>query len=484
MQGKFVLVTGGAGFVGSNLVKRLVADGNRVISLDNNFAGTSESVPGVDYRHGHTKDIAALVPETPDLIYHLGEYARVEQSLEEPEVVHDLNVVGTNAVLEYWKKKKCKLVYAGSSTKFGDGGLAREATPYASTKAANTEKVKEIGDRLGLPYAITYFYNVFGPGERGGRYGTVIKWFMEQYEHGEPITVTAPGTQRRNFTHVDDIVDGLFRVGEKGHGDEYGLGSEKSFSMIEVARLFGNDIVMLPPRAGNRMGSGIDTTKSRSLGWEATVALEDEVLGFLREYPRSGIVRRDKRVLVFSTTFHPVAGPAEEALCELMLAMPDVQFDVVTTLYSQSAKGATCPAPNAIVHRIGWGSRFDKFLLPIFGYRVAKKLHGRHKYLFAWGLMASYASLAALLLKRATRLPVLLTLADQHFDDVPLYSRLAMQVVLRGADQIYATERSQEKVVTKIARRTRIRETMGEGDAFANQIRFAYSEFLRKLLAK
>ena len=92
MHGKLILVTGGAGFVGSNLVKRLIVGGNRVISLDNNFAGTVEATEGVDYRHGHTKDVEPLVPETPDLIYHLGEYARVEQSVLEPDIVHDLNV--------------------------------------------------------------------------------------------------------------------------------------------------------------------------------------------------------------------------------------------------------------------------------------------------------------------------------------------------------------------------------------------------------
>ncbi len=481
MQGKLILVTGGAGFVGSNLIKRLVADGNRVISLDNYFAGTREAhVEGAEYREGHTKDIEQLVPETPDLIYHLGEYSRVEQSLEEPDVVNDLNVVGTRAVVDYWMQKKCKIVYAGSSTKFGDGGLAREATPYASTKAANTELVKKVGEQHSLPYAITYFYNVFGPGERSGRYGTVIRWFMEQYKNGQPITVTLPGTQKRNFTHIDDIVEGLMLVGEKGHGDEYGLGHEKSFSMLEVARLFGNDIIMLPERKGNRMNSSLDISKSRAIGWEATIALEDEIITFLRENPRAQIEKREKRLLVFTTTFHPVAGPAEEALCDLMRAMPDVHFDIVTTVYSQNAKSAVCPVDNATVYRVGFGNPLDKFLLPVLGYRVAKNLHTKHKYLFAWALMASYASLAALFLKRATGLPILLTLADQLFDDVPWHSRFAMSTILKGADQVYASERSQEKTASVIARRNHMRASMGEGDAFANQIRFAYSAFVRE----
>ncbi len=240
MGKKTILVTGGAGFVGSNLIKRLVAEGNRVISLDNYFVGSKEAhVEGAEYRGGHTKDIERLILETPDLIYHLGEYSRVEQSVLEPDIVHDLNTVGTAAVVEFWRKKKCKLVYAGSSTKFGDGGATRTTSPYAATKAANTETVKEIGEREHLPFAITYFYNVFGPGERTGVYGTVIESFKQMCLRGTPLTVVMPGTQMRNFTHVDDIVDGLILVGESGEGDEYGLGREKAYAIIDIARLFG-----------------------------------------------------------------------------------------------------------------------------------------------------------------------------------------------------------------------------------------------------
>ena len=284
---KPILVTGGAGFVGSNLCRRLISEGYMVIALDNYFAGSREAeVSGVEYRKGHTKDIAKLVPEDVDLIYHLGEYARVEASLAEPDVVWDLNVAGTHGVLEFWRTrnlvgKKCKLVYAGSSTKFADGGLARVATPYAWTKAANTELIKNYGTWYGLPYAITYFYNVYGPGERADKYGTLIEIFRQKYLKGEPLTVVSPGTQKRNFTHVDDIVEGLFLVGEKGEGDEFGLGDEREYSVLEVAQMFGSEIQMLPERAGNRMQSMIDTSKSRALGWQPKNSVADYIRGIV-----------------------------------------------------------------------------------------------------------------------------------------------------------------------------------------------------------
>ncbi len=273
-----VLVTGGAGFVGSHVCERLVREGHQVVSLDNYFTGSKENhVKGVDYREGHTKYVERLVPESFDLIYHLGEYSRVEKSLTEPEVVWDLNVAGTFGVVEFWRKRGGKLIYAGSSTKFADGGLGRDQSPYAWTKASNTELVRNYHEWFGLPYAITYFYNVYGPGERAGQYGTVIEIFKQKRLAGEPLTVNSPGTQQRIFTHVDDIVDGLLMVGAKGEGDEFGLGAEESYSILDIAKMFGGKIEMRPEVKGNRMSAKLDATKSHALGWRAKNRVEDYI---------------------------------------------------------------------------------------------------------------------------------------------------------------------------------------------------------------
>lgn len=274
-----VLVTGGAGFVGSHLVEGLLQKGYKVVSLDNYFTGSRHNhIEGAEYVEGDTRNIEELIDIKPHLVYHLGEYARVEQSFDDVETVWEFNAAGTFRVLEFCRKIGAKVIYAGSSTKFGDNGLGIHQSPYAWTKAINTELVRNYGDWFGLDYAITYFYNVYGPREIStGPYATLIGIFTNQYKEGRPLTVVSPGTQRRNFTYVADIVEGLILVGEHGHGDDYGIGDPRDFSILEVAEMFGASIEKLPERKGNRMGSSIDTSKVEGLGWRPVHKLEDYI---------------------------------------------------------------------------------------------------------------------------------------------------------------------------------------------------------------
>jgi len=154
-----------------------------------------------------------------------------------------------------------------------------------------------------------------------------------------------------------------------------------------------------------------------------------------------------------------------------------VQFDIVTTLYSKDAKGAECPAANATVHRIGWGTPIDKLLLPFLGANVARRLAREHDYLFSWSVMASYGTLAALSVRRDRKLPLLVTLADQS---LKLHERLFLHHIMGKVDQVYASKSEQSRKLGSLESRMRDRRTMGEGDAFANQIRFAYSQILNE----
>jgi len=282
---KLAVVTGGAGFVGSHLCERLAKDGWRVISLDNYFTGSKENhVPDVEYRAGHTKDIAQHIPETPDIIYHLGEYSRVHKSLEEPEVVFDLNIVGTLGVLAFWKKHKCKLVYTASSTKQDatskavDGTPGKDLAPYTWAKAANVELINNYGRWYALPYAITYFFNVYGPRERAwGNYGTVVETFRQNFLKSVPHQVNAPGTQTRAFTHVLDTVDGIVVVGGMGEGDGFNICADDVCSIRRVAEMFGGEIAMNPQTKTSRSAKASDTSLITELGWKQRHTLTEYI---------------------------------------------------------------------------------------------------------------------------------------------------------------------------------------------------------------
>jgi len=290
---KTILVTGGAGFIGSHLCERLVKDkGNKVISLDNYFTGSKKNhIPGAEYRRGHTKDIKRHIPEKPDIIYHLGEYSRVAASLEEPALVWDLNIAGTLGVLEFWRSCKCKLVYAGSSTKFAearsDSVEGRDLAPYTWAKAVNSELVRNYSHWYNLQYATVYFYNVYGPRERAGqfdgKYGTVIETFKQSYLKGKSCGVRKPGTQSRAFTYVDDAVSGIIIVGEKGKGDNYGICSQEVYSLLDIVRIFGCKIKMLPFTKTSRSSGAIDSAKIKALGWKQTRTLRDYIESIKQE---------------------------------------------------------------------------------------------------------------------------------------------------------------------------------------------------------
>jgi UDP-glucose 4-epimerase len=278
MVHKNILITGGAGFIGSNLCERYIHLGHSVTSIDNYFTGSvANHIEGVRYYNDDVRHINEIFKnEYFDLVFHLGEYSRVETSFDDVDIVMRNNSFGIIEVLEYCRKSGSKLMYAGSSTKYGDIGTF--SSPYAYIKAKNSELVKNYGEWFGIDYAITYFYNVYGKREiSSGKYATFIAKCEHAAKTGTEISIVMPGDQKRNFTHIDDIINGLILVAEKGYGDEYGIGSPDQYSVLEVAKMFGCNIKYIKKRKGNRTKSDLMTFKTLALGWEPKMNLKDYI---------------------------------------------------------------------------------------------------------------------------------------------------------------------------------------------------------------
>ena len=263
-----IVVTGGAGFIGTNLCKRLVEMGKQVVCIDDYSSGKIDNhQEGVTYIDADSSWLVGM-HKKPDAVFHLGEYSKVAPSFKDTKKIIETNIYSTAKVIEYCKDNKVKLIYAGSSTKHADGGA--NESPYAFSKAKNTELIKNYGNWFGLKYAICYFYNNYGPYQDTCADGweTVISIFEKQKKAGNNLTIVKPGTQRRNFTYVGDTVEGLIAAWLRDENEEYQLSSEESFNMFDLATLFDQDYNLIPKRPGDRFESLIDFRETyKKLDW-------------------------------------------------------------------------------------------------------------------------------------------------------------------------------------------------------------------------
>ena len=278
-----VLVTGGVGFIGTNLIKRLLDDGHKVVSLDNYRTGKEENEQEgctyhrVDIRDGIDFDF--FMPD-PDIIYHLAALPRIQPSFEYPELTFETNVLGTMNIMSWAREKGCGVVYAGSSSKHG--GIFKN--PYTFTKHQGEEIVEMYQKVYDVPSAICRFYNVYGPYQvTEGEYCTVMGVFQTQYKNGEELTITGDGTQRRDFTHVYDIVDGFVKCGEqldKVSGEIFELGRGENYSINVIAQSFDAGYTYIPKRPGEVQETLCTDTKARELlGWNPTIDILDYIEG-------------------------------------------------------------------------------------------------------------------------------------------------------------------------------------------------------------
>ena len=259
-----IIITGGAGFVGTNLIKLFLKKTKfKIISIDNYSSGKKSNhikSSRIKYINGKTINISKLVKNPKEIksIFHFGEFARIYQSFLKMNECLDSNTIGSNAVFNFCLKNKIKLIYSATSASLGNNGNDKNLSPYAFSKSKNLELLENLKKWFNFKYEVIYFYNVYGPHQISkGQMSTVIGIFEDHYKRGKPLPIVRPGTQSRRFTHIDDTVNTCYLAWKKNLCRHYSIANKKSFSILEVAKLFNSKIKFLPKRPGERYASAL-----------------------------------------------------------------------------------------------------------------------------------------------------------------------------------------------------------------------------------
>ena len=264
MKKNKIIITGGAGFVGSNLVEFFLKKTKfHIISIDNYSSGSKRNHvynSRVKYINGDTKDIEKLIskPKEINSIFHFGEFARIYQSFLFMNECIRSNTIGTNSVLNFCLKNKIKLIYSATSASLGNKGLDKNLSPYAFTKSKNLELLENLKKWYGFKFEVIYFYNVYGPKQiTTGKMSTVIGIFEDAYKRKKPLPVVKPGTQTRRFTHIDDTINICYLAWKQNKCRHYSISNKKSYSILDVAKMFNRKIRFLKKRPGERYVSAL-----------------------------------------------------------------------------------------------------------------------------------------------------------------------------------------------------------------------------------
>ena len=289
----FIVVTGGCGFVGKNLIEYLIKKTNlKILSLDDYSSGyRSNHVKNnrVTYLKGHTKDIAKLLSKYKfkiNCIFHFGEFSRIYQSFLQMNRCIQSNSIGSNAVFDFCLKNKIKLIYSATSASLGNKGEDKNLSPYAFTKSKNLELLKNLKNWFNFKYEVIFFYNVYGPNQiKRGEMATVIGIFEDHYLNNKPIPVVRPGIQSRRFTHISDTVKVCYKAWKDNKCRSYSITNKKSYSILQVAKLFKSKIKFLPPRKGERYASALTnlTSSEKIYRTYGTVDLKDYINEFIKK---------------------------------------------------------------------------------------------------------------------------------------------------------------------------------------------------------
>ena len=286
-----LVVTGGAGFVGSNLISFLLKKTKyKLISLDNYSSGSKKNHvinKRIKYFKCHTKEVNQILNRFKskiNAIFHFGEFSRIYQSFNNMNECIQSNTIGSNAIFDFCLKNNIKLIYSATSASLGNHGKDKNLSPYAFTKSKNIEFLENLKRWFNFKYEVIFFYNVYGPNQiREGSMSTVIGIFENCYLKKKPMPVVKPGSQSRRFTHIDDTINVCYKAWKLNKSRYYSISNKKSYSIIEVAKLFNSKIKFLSPRKGERFASALTNIYDSSKVYKnfGKISLKSYVTEFL-----------------------------------------------------------------------------------------------------------------------------------------------------------------------------------------------------------
>lgn len=504
---KTVLIPGGAGFIGSHLVERFLADGHRVIVFDNlqtTFTPKNlERFAGNPNFRFEKRDIVEPITldEKVDLIVNCACAGSPTSYQFNPVHTVKTNTVGVIHLLDLARRDRAIFLQTSTSEIYGDPLEVPQRESYRGNvnslgPRACYDEGKRVAETLAMDYRrefgvdarIIRIFNTYGP-NMDPNDGRAVTNFVMNALAGSDLVIYGDGSQTRSFQYIDDLIGGIMKVlGKDGFVGPVNLGNPGEVTMKELAEKIvqmtgsASRIVFAPAATDDPRRRCPDISLAKAeLDWEPRVTL-DEGLPKTIAYFRSA-KRPEKKVLVFATTYYPDMGPAEEALFELSKQMPDTEFHIVTTRFAKG-RSAIEEVGTDTVHRVGLGGWFDKFLLPFLGVLKARALHREHRYRFVWSIMGSYSGLAALFFKLTSGddANLLMTLDDKEVGRkgikaaflTPLY-----RLVLGKADTVYVTNIALAEGSELIRALPELTEA-GDAKSFVNKVRYTYTDLVNK----